>query len=178
MTASRKGNASQSTGCYSPYFDAGTGTFSLCSDGPKQLLTISQAHAISSAPVKTIPLISTIVSGICLMLSVWLFVVSNSNNRLAGAVQREQETVQVRQQEVQLKRSALEAQEAQINTAVKLAQESGPAILKDLASLAAQNNNEKIKALLEKHGLTIVPAEPAEPAEQQSTESGDTPEEN
>ncbi len=100
-------------------------------------------------------LISTTVAGICLLLSIWLFVESHTNQNMQGELQQKQQELQTVQQEVQLQQQQLQAQQEQINAGTQLAKEVGPAVLRDLGSLAVQSKNEQIKKLLAKYGVSI-----------------------
>lgn len=48
----------------------------------------------------------------------------------------------------------LQAQQGQIRQG-QISQQVGQAIVKDVATLAVQNNNTELKDLLQKHGITI-----------------------
>ncbi len=105
--------------------------------------------------------VPTLVSGLCLLLTVWLFTSNSANQSLQADLQQKQQEIQTEQMEVQLQQQQLQSQQEQLNSAVKLAQEIGPAVLKDLGSVAVQNKNQKIKELLSKYGITIKEEAPA-----------------
>ena len=87
-------------------------------------------------------------STLALVLAAWLFVSSSSNITLQSALQKQQDEIQTRQQAVQL-------QQQQIESGAQLAQQVGPAVLRDLAELQVQNKNLRIRDLLKKHGLEV-----------------------
>lgn len=100
-------------------------------------------------------ILSVAFAAISLLLSVWLFVASGTNQGLQGELQKKQDEIQTQSQQVQLQQQQLQAQQEQINAGVQLAQQIGPAVLKDLGAIAIQNKNEKIKKVLSKYGVTI-----------------------
>src|SRR5687768_7722712 len=100
-------------------------------------------------------LISSIAAGIAVVLSIWLLVVSASNQRLQGDLQKQQQELQAQQQQAQLQYQQVQAQQERINAGNQLTQQIGPEVLKDLGTVAVQNKNEKIKQLLSKYGLTV-----------------------
>ena len=99
--------------------------------------------------------LSIAAAGTSLALSVWLFVASGQNQKLQGELQKKQQELQAEQQEVQLQTQQLQAQQDQINAGIRLAQEVGPAVLRDVGNLSVQNKNESLKMLLAKYGVTI-----------------------
>lgn len=107
---------------------------------------------------------SIAAAGTSLALSVWLFVTSGQNQKLQGELQKKQQELQAEQQEVQLQTQQIQAQQDQINAGIRLAQEVGPAVLRDVGNLSVQNKNESLKKLLAKYGVTIEEKAPAEDA--------------
>ena len=107
-------------------------------------------------------LLSTTSALIALCLSAWLFFGSAANNRLQVELQRRQDDIQARQQALQTQQQQYQAQQQQIEAGAQLAQQVGPAVLRDLASLQIQNKNAKIAALLKKFGIEAKenPAQP------------------
>ncbi len=105
--------------------------------------------------------LSVAASVLCLALSIWFFFVTNQNQTLQSELQRKQQTLQTRSQAVQLQQQHAQAQQEQIKAGTTLAQQVGPAVLKDLGTVAIQNKNEKIRSLLTKYGVTISEATPA-----------------
>ena len=83
--------------------------------------------------------ISVAASALCLILSVIVFAVGNSNQTLQGEVQKQQQ--------------ALQAQQAEIEAGNQISQQIGPNLLRDMA--ASSVKNDKMKALLAKHGYNV-----------------------
>jgi mannitol-specific phosphotransferase system IIBC component len=109
-----------------------------------------------------VPFILSVASAaLCLVLSVWLFFTASANQGLQSELQKRQQELQNQQQKVQLQQQQLQAQQQQIEQGNVLSQQVGPAVLRDLGSLAVQNKNEKIRGLLAKYGFTISEATPA-----------------
>jgi hypothetical protein len=101
-----------------------------------------------------VSVVSVSAAGLCLALSIWLFFASAANTELQHELQTRQESNQTLQQAVKLQQQQLEAQQKQIETGTKLAQEVGPAVLRDLGALALKNENARIRVLLAKYGVT------------------------
>ena len=91
--------------------------------------------------------ISVGASALCLLLSIIVFAVGLSNQTLQTEVQKQQQ--------------ALQAQQAEIENGNRISQEIGQGVLKDMASVSLKN--EKMKALLAKHGynVQVAPTAPA-----------------
>jgi hypothetical protein len=87
-------------------------------------------------------------AALCLALSVWYFFANGANQKLHGELLTKQDDLQTQQQEVQL-------QQQLINEGTQLAQQVGPAVLNELGAVAKKNNNQKIKDLLKKYGLSV-----------------------
>jgi hypothetical protein len=83
--------------------------------------------------------ISVAASGLCLLLSIIIFAVGNSNQSLQVEVQKQQQELQKQQE--------------QINTGNQISQQVGPNLLRDMA--VASLKNEKMKSLLGKHGYNV-----------------------
>jgi hypothetical protein len=94
-------------------------------------------------------------AALSLLLSVWLFISNSTNSGLQGELQKKQTEVQSEQEEVQLQNQQLQVQQEQIATALRLQQEIGPAVLREIGTLAVQNKNDKLRKLLGKRGITI-----------------------
>jgi len=102
------------------------------------------------------PSVFSIISAFAaLCLSVWLVILSIANASSASGLQILQEEVMGRQQAVQNQQQQLQAQQQQIDSGAQLAQQVGPAVLKDLAAVQVQNKNIRIAELLKKHGLEV-----------------------
>ena len=83
--------------------------------------------------------ISVGASALCLLLSIIVFAVGLSNQTLQTEVQKQQQ--------------ALQAQQAEIENGNRISQEIGQGVLKDMATISLKN--EKMKALLAKHGYNV-----------------------
>ena len=105
-------------------------------------------------------------AALSLLLSVWLFISNSTNSGLQGELQKKHTDLQSEQQAVQIQNQQLQAQQEQIATGMRLAQEVGPAVLRDVAGLAVQNKNDALKKLLGKYGITI--QEGAEPSKSEA----------
>jgi len=93
--------------------------------------------------------ISVGASALSLILSIVIFAVGNSNQSLQTEVQKQQQALQTQQEE--------------INAGNQISQQIGPNLLRDMA--ASSVKNEKMKALLAKHGYNVqVKDAPATPA--------------
>jgi len=90
--------------------------------------------------------ISIAASALCLILSIMVLAVGNSNQGLQDEVQKQQEALQAKQQ-------ALQTQQEEINAGNQISQQIGPNLLRDMA--ASSVKNEKMKALLSKHGYNV-----------------------
>jgi septal ring factor EnvC (AmiA/AmiB activator) len=90
--------------------------------------------------------ISTAASALCLILSLVVFAVSRSNHGI-------QQDIKKQQQEIQKQQQALQAQQQEIEAGNQISQQIGPNLLRDMA--AASVKNEKMKALLAKHGYNV-----------------------
>ena len=100
-------------------------------------------------------ILSSVSAAVCVGLSIWLFIASASNHSLQSEFQKRQQELLTQQQQVQLQQQQLQQQQEQISAGAQLAQQIGPAVLNDLGTVARTNNNEKIKTLLSKYGVTI-----------------------
>ncbi len=104
--------------------------------------------------MKSLPfLVATGASAISLLLGVWLFFLSSSNQSLSGTLQLRQQEVQTQQQSLAVKQQTLQAQQEQINAGNTISQQVGPALLRDMA--VASIKNDKIKKILTSHGYNI-----------------------
>jgi len=90
--------------------------------------------------------ISTAATALCLLLSIVVFAVGRSNYSLQTEMQKQQKVLQGHQQ-------ALQAQQEEINSGNQISQQIGPNLLRDMA--ASSVKNEKMKALLAKHGYNV-----------------------
>jgi hypothetical protein len=92
--------------------------------------------------------ISVAASALSVLLAIILFAVGNSNQSLQAEVQKQQ--------------AELQKQQEQINTGNQISQQVGPNLLRDMAISSVKN--EKMKALLAKHGYNVNYQPPASPA--------------
>jgi predicted patatin/cPLA2 family phospholipase len=104
-------------------------------------------------------ILSTVAAGLCLVLSVWLFSANHANQSLQLELQAKQQDLQTQQQQVQLQQQQFQAQQQKITQANQISQQVGPAVFRDLGSLALQNKNENIKKFLAKYGVTFKESE-------------------
>ena len=82
--------------------------------------------------------ISTAASALCLVLSLVVFAVGRSSHGIQQDIKKQQ---------------ALQAQQQEIEAGNQISQQIGPNLLRDMA--AASVKNEKMKALLAKHGYNV-----------------------
>lgn len=100
--------------------------------------------------------ISTAASALCLILSVVVFAIGRSNHGIQQDIKKQQQGLQTQQQ-------ALQGQQQEIEAGNQISQQIGPNLLRDMA--ASSVKNEKMKALLAKHGYNVqVKDTPATPA--------------
>ena len=98
-------------------------------------------------------LISTATCSLAVLLSLW-FLVSNWNNQsLQRGLQNQQDEIQTHQLTIQSQQQQLQAQQQLIDSASQLANQVGPSVIRDLATLQLQNKNQKIAILLKKYGI-------------------------
>ena len=83
--------------------------------------------------------ISVGASALCLILSIVVFAVGLSNQTLQTEVQKQQQAIQ--------------AQQAEIENGARINQEISQGVLKDMATVSLKN--DKMKALLAKHGYNV-----------------------
>ena len=83
--------------------------------------------------------ISVGASALCLLLSIIVFAVGLSNQTLQTEVQKQQQAIQ--------------AQQAEIENGARINQEISQGVLKDMATVSLKN--DKMKALLAKHGYNV-----------------------
>jgi hypothetical protein len=101
--------------------------------------------------------ISVAASGLCLLLSIIILVVGNTN--------------QSAQLEVQKQQQELQKQQEQINTGDQINKNVGPNLLREMAVVSLKN--DKMKALLGKHGYNV--QQQATPAPSGGGASSSTP---
>ena len=110
-------------------------------------------------------LLSTASAGLAVLLSLWLLVGTWGNHSAQRRLQGQQEEIQSRQLAIQSQQQQLQLQQQRIDSGAQLANQLGPAMLRDLAALQLQNKNQKIADLLKKYGVEAraeqAPAKPA-----------------
>ncbi len=100
-----------------------------------------------NAPRMKIPFyISVAASALCLILSLVVFAVGNSNHSLQLEAQKQQKALQAQQQ-------ALQEQQREIDAGNQISQQIGPNLLRDMAASSVKNT--KMKDLLAKHGYNV-----------------------
>ena len=95
--------------------------------------------------------ISVAASALSLVMAVIIFGVGYGNHGL-------QSEIQAQQIEVQKQQADLQKQQEQINTGNQISQQVGPNLLRDMA--VSSLKNDKMKALLSKHGYNVQQATP------------------
>jgi hypothetical protein len=105
--------------------------------------------------------LSTGATGLALLLSLWFLVGTLSNQSLQNGLQKQQDEIQALQGSVQSQQQQLQSQQQQIESGAQLANQVGPAVLRDLAELQLQNKNQKIAVLLKKYGIEAKANPPA-----------------
>lgn len=102
------------------------------------------------------PSIFSISTGaIALILGAWLFFASLGNTSKQAQLLSLQEEVQAKTAIVQKQQRDLQIQQQEIESGAQLAQQTGPSVLRDLATLQVENKNERIGELLQKYGLEV-----------------------
>jgi hypothetical protein len=100
-------------------------------------------------------ILSTLSGLAALVLSIVFYFKASGVQRLGSELQKRQQQAQEKQQAMMVQQQTFQAQQQRINQGVQLAQQVGPAVLNDLGVLARDNQNENIKKLLEKYGVTL-----------------------
>lgn len=101
--------------------------------------------------------ISVATSALSLIFAVIILAVGFGNQSL-------QSEIQIQQKEIQKQQGDIQKQQEQINTGSQIQQKVGPALLQDMAQVSLKN--EKMKALLGKHGYNVqqAPSTPGAPS--------------
>ena len=102
-------------------------------------------------------LIANIAAITALALAIFIIFATFRNSRLQHGVQGQQDQIVVIQSEIQSLQQEFQSQQQRIEAATQLANQAGPAILNELASLQIKNNNTAISAFLQKHGIQASP---------------------
>jgi hypothetical protein len=101
-------------------------------------------------------------AGISLALSVWLLISGLGNQGLQAQWQQKQQALLDQQQELATQQQKAQQQQQQIQSGKYVAEQVGPAVLKDLGSVVVQKKNEKIRGLLSRYGVSVQETPPAE----------------
>ena len=99
--------------------------------------------------------------GLALLLSLWFLVGNWSNQSHQRGLQKQQDDIQARQLTIQNQQQQLQAQQQQIDSGAQLANQVGPAMIRDLAALQLENKNQDIADLLKKYGIEARSEQPA-----------------
>lgn len=100
----------------------------------------------TSSLISHAALIGTLLSG-------WLLFESLQNHQLTLELVQGQSRVESLRSTAEKLKSSIQAQQDRLATADKLANSIGPAILRDLVILSAENRKSSVAALLAKHGI-------------------------
>jgi hypothetical protein len=111
----------------------------------------------TSVSIMPLNLISTATCSLAVLLSMWFLVSNWSNQSLQRGLQRQQDEIQANQLAIQSKQQQLQAQQQVIDASSQLANQVGPSMIRDLASLQIQNKNQAIATLLKKYGIEAKP---------------------
>lgn len=116
---------------------------------------IGSIHSTPDTNSPTMPkqFISTAACSVAVLLSLWFLVSNWSNQSLQRGLQSQQDEIQAHQLTIQSQQQQLQAQQQLIDSASQLANQVGPSVIRDLATLQLQNKNQKIAALLKKYGI-------------------------
>jgi len=103
-----------------------------------------------------LPSIFSIATGsLAVIFGVWLLVASFGNTSKQAQLLTLQEEVQAKTAVVQKQQRDLQIQQQAIESGAQLAQQTGPSVLRDLATLQVENKNARIAELLQKYGLEV-----------------------
>ncbi len=100
-------------------------------------------------------------AALSLGLGVWFLTGTLSNQTLQRGLQKQQDDIQARQLAIQTFQQQLQLQQQRIDAAAQLSNQTGPAIIRDLAELQLANNNRSLARVLQKHGITATADTPA-----------------
>jgi peptidoglycan hydrolase CwlO-like protein len=103
--------------------------------------------------ISKIPL--TLTAALALILSASIVFQTVGNSKLQQAGQAKDAEIQAIQTEIQTLQQQLQTQQKQIESANQLANQAGPAILSELATLQVKNNNMALGVFLQKHGVQV-----------------------
>ena len=108
----------------------------------------------------------TLTALLALALSVWIVFQTFGNSKLQQEIQAKEVEIQLIQTEIQNLQQQIQAQQQQIETANQLANQAGPAILNEIATLQLKNNNIALGVFLQKHGVQVRQTSPQSSAPQ------------
>ena len=97
--------------------------------------------------------LSTLVSLICLILSIMVFSTGKETHILQAEMTRQQQEIQSLDQTAQTKQQEFQRQQQIIEAGAAVAQKYGKAILSDIGYRAAKNKNDNLRDLLVRHQL-------------------------
>jgi len=101
----------------------------------------------------SIQLFSIGSAGLSVALGLWFLGSSFGNQGLQRTLQKKQDDIQARQLAIQAQQQQLQSQQQLIDAGTQLAQQVGPAMIRDLAALQVEKNNKKIAQMLQKYGI-------------------------
>jgi hypothetical protein len=94
-------------------------------------------------------------TGLSLILALWLFVSGMINGSQQSKWQEQQQELLNHQQQLAQLQQQAQQQQQQIQAGRQLQEQVGPAVLKEIGAAALPpKNNERMKTLLAKHGVT------------------------
>ncbi|MFM8716789.1 MAG: hypothetical protein ACKOHM_01650 [Spartobacteria bacterium] len=109
------------------------------------------------------PLI-TLLATLALACAALIVFQTSGNGKLQENIQGREQEIQTVQSEIQKLNQQLQEQQQRIESAQQLANQAGPAVLNEMASLQLKNNNIALGVLLQKHGVQVRnPQSPAAP---------------
>lgn len=97
--------------------------------------------------------LSTIVSLVCLILSIMVYISGKQTHTLQSEMTRQQQEIQSLDQISQTKQQEFQRQQQIIEAGAAVAQKYGKAILSDIGFRAAKNKNDNLRDLLVRHQL-------------------------
>jgi flagellar biosynthesis component FlhA len=100
-------------------------------------------------------LLSIGAAGLSLLLSVWLLVFGFNNSSQQKKWQEQQQELQNQQQKLSDLQQKAQQQQQQIQAGRQLAEQVGPAVLKDMVGFVHQNKNSILRDLLTRNGITV-----------------------
>lgn len=86
-------------------------------------------------------------------MAVWFACGTAANGKLQDGVHAKEAEILALQSKIQALQQTVQAQQQQIDTSNQLANQVGPAILRELFELQAKNRNIALAVFLQKHGV-------------------------